>query len=94
MKAVSLALLFFCVPMSAFAKIYKWVDASGNTHYSQFAPAGQKSTNVIIPKHKPQPTATSEQTSIEATSTLNAMAGKENNVSFEDISDAESKSEK
>ncbi len=45
------ALLFAAAP--AQASIYKWVDAEGNTHYSQAAPANQKAQELAAPPAQP-----------------------------------------
>ncbi len=45
------ALLLAAAP--ADAGVYKWVDAEGNTHYSQAAPAGQKAQELVAPPAQP-----------------------------------------
>jgi hypothetical protein len=45
------ALFFAAVPVDA--SIYKWVDAQGNTHYSQAAPTDQKAREVVAPPTQP-----------------------------------------
>lgn len=44
--------LSLCLPLSASAGIYKWVDNHGRTHYSQLAPKNQKAKSIKMPKFK------------------------------------------
>jgi hypothetical protein len=38
--------LLLCLPLLAYAQIYKWVDEKGRVHYGEKPPAGAKSSTV------------------------------------------------
>jgi len=50
MKEVAIVLLCLCLPIAVNAQIYKWVDASGQTHYSQTPPPGKEAKTINIRK--------------------------------------------
>ena len=56
MRFICLAIVCLSFSISAQAKIYKWVDAQGNTHYSQQPPPGQAAKNMELPNYKPSHT--------------------------------------
>ncbi len=56
MALVAVGLLFGVTNVSA--KVFKWVDAQGVTHYSEGAPSRQKATEIQAP---PEPAAVGNQ---------------------------------
>lgn len=55
-------ILLGCVTIPAHViaqQVYKWTDSTGQTHYSDHAPASQTVTTVDIPKAPPKPAGTS-----------------------------------
>jgi len=87
MRYLGVALICLFLPLSANAKIYKWVDANGTTHYSQTPPKNRKATNLELPKDK-VPSGSSQHQSVRpangvvAAKTMNLSAdrGQEQDV--------------
>jgi glutaredoxin len=46
--AVALCAVFLCLPVTAGAELYKWIDADGTVHYSDSAPQDRKSKRLDL----------------------------------------------
>jgi glutaredoxin len=46
--AVALFAVFLCLPVTAGAELYKWIDADGKVHYSDSAPTGTKAKRLDL----------------------------------------------
>ena len=53
MRRFLLLLLVFCLPATALAQTYRWVDESGQVHYSQSPPPKGVAGTYVRPAHPP-----------------------------------------
>ncbi len=62
-------ILFYFVAINCYAEMYKWVDAEGNTHYSEKPPAGDVEVQTV----KPPPKVDTESANKELEATKNKL---------------------
>lgn len=62
MKILALILTLFTITQANAKKFYKWVDADGNTHYSETKPQNKPTTQVKVYANTPTGAITKYQT--------------------------------
>lgn len=75
MKIIILILTLFIISQADAKKFYKWVDADGNTHYSEKKPANKQTSEVKVYANTP----TGAQTTYQSKKDKDQAANEENN---------------